>query len=653
MKIIQLLIVAALISISTMVIGQNEKFIAAENFFLHGYYSDAAPLYTELLKTDSSDVYLNFKTGLCYLNSRSQKYKAVYYFQQAVSPVGTFNNAYATPFASACINNLCGAAGTDKNNVSFEIIRQISYRFLGDAYYFINEFDRAIVCYERYRISLNKKSNKALADDLNTSIYLCFFGKNLKLSEQRLVMPVRKEIFIARNVYRQIHFPELSFSDKLNKEVTKTLMDNSIELLKKEPVSVFGIRKVSNKNCFGKAAKETSVKGNETTIGTSTDGQMVLVYRVTPDGLGNLYTTRLMNNTWTKPEKLDKILNTTGWETGEFISVDGSTMYFTSDKPGGYGGRDIYCSKKNADGTWSKEENLGPAINTRYDEDAPFIYPNGTTLYFRSDGHRASGCYDILLSSLSDSGWTAPVNVGYPVDISSDELVETGYTGTTQSKMEQENTNYLATFFNLEKVPLTLVKRHIIDNQDKPVEDVKITIAGNDGNVTAVYNSNRGSGDYLFLLPGSNNGAYIHYEAKGYFFQSEYIAFGKTKNMYESFKPVRLTPISEGSAIALNTIYFAKQELALKSEALPELDHLASFLSDNSSVSVKVVGYADDAGSSKANKKVALERAKVLADYLANKGVDKKRITVKGYGKLKQKAQADAQQRYVVEVQKT
>ena len=230
--------------------------------------------------------------------------------------------------------------------------------------------------------------------------------------------------------------------------------------------------------------------------------------------------------------------------------------------------------------------------------------------------------------------------------------MEANYTGTAQSKTEQENTDYLATFFNLEKVPLTLIKRHITDGQDRPVENVKITIAGNDGNITAVYNSDRGSGNYLFLLPGSN-GAFIHYEAQGYFFQSEYIDFAKIKNMYESFKPVHLTPISEGAAIALNTIYFGGQDIILKPAVLPELDHLAGFLAANSSIAVKVVGYVCTGGDSKSNKKIALERAKVLADYIANKGVDKNRITVKGYGKLKQNARAGVQQRYVVEVQKT
>ena len=159
-------------------IGQNEKFIAAENFFLHGNYSSATPLYTELLKSDSADVYLNFKAGLCYLNSRSQKYKAVYYLQKSVSPVGTFNNAYVTPVSSACIYNICSSAGTDNNKMSLESIQQIAYRFMGDAYYFINEFDRAIAFYERYKkLLLDKKNNKSLTDDLNKSIDLCYFGK--------------------------------------------------------------------------------------------------------------------------------------------------------------------------------------------------------------------------------------------------------------------------------------------------------------------------------------------------------------------------------------------------------------------------------------------------------------------------------------------
>ncbi len=142
MKIIQTLIVATFFC-SSLLMAQEGSFTTAENLFSHGYYSSAVPVYQELLKADSSDVYLNFKTGLCYLNSRSQRFKAVYHFQKAISSTGTFNSAYSSVDAMACINNLCGFTNVSgKEKITQEFVQQASYGFLGDAYYFINEFEK-------------------------------------------------------------------------------------------------------------------------------------------------------------------------------------------------------------------------------------------------------------------------------------------------------------------------------------------------------------------------------------------------------------------------------------------------------------------------------------------------------------------------------
>lgn len=614
--------------------GQTEdkKFIAAEEFFLHGNFASAEPLYLDLLKKDSTDAYLNFKTGLCYLNSRSQKHKAVFFLQNAVSPLSTINYAYSLPAGTAAdFFNV-----TAKEIPTKEVIQHVSYKYLGDAYYFIYEFERAISCYRKYKEKVSlKKNEKQLQEEINKNIDLCYFGKKLDQLQPLSIDLKHGNVFNSRKPYDAPSLIPPKLIASRNDSIKEFLARNNFSMNLPVPVSDYAVQQVHTKSCFGKTAKEKDVKGNETTVGTSTDGQIVLVYRVNQEGVGNLYTTRLMGNEWTTPEKLDKIVNNNGWETGEFISADGATMYFSSDKPGGFGGKDIYVCKKTSDGKWGKELNLGPAINTRNDEDAPFIYPNGSTLYFRSNGHKASGCYDIFLSTLTESGWSAPVNVGYPADVKSEDIQEPS-THALSSTVDQLNTNYMATFFNLEKVPLTLLKRQVVDMDGKPITDVKITTTNIKGEISAVYSPNRGSGNYLFLLPESN-GTFIHYEAKGYYFQSEYVDLSQIKNMYETFKAVQMLSVSKGATIVLNSIFFNADEPTVPPVSEPELERLTHFLLDNKNLKAQVVGYVKVSDNTRHNKKLAKARAQALADYLTQKGVDKNRIVTKGYGKMKQK----------------
>ncbi len=641
-KIVEILIVVSFTIISKMV-GQtdNKKISAAEIFLLHSQFSLAQPLYADLLTRDSSDVYLNLKMGICYLNARSQKAKAVVYLQKATLPEGRLNLSYVKitdAIPGNEINILCGLEDKEKGFTK-EIVQLTAYNFLGDAYYFIYEFDRAIECYEKYKNALMREyNNKPEIEELNKKIGQCLFGKSL---DQLYTLPVCYKIgnifkpgavsFMSCNGYQYGAGSLLAKTDK------QTIKDMFIE----QSVSVDDniTQQNDHKKCLNKT-KDNSSKGNEATIGTSENGQMVLNYRVNHSGDGNLYMMRLINNQWTTPERLDKTINDSGWEPGEFITPDGSAMYFVSDKPGGYGGKDIYKCNKLPDGDWGEDTNLGHVINTPHDEDAPFIYPDGNTLYFRSDnGSKKSGCYDMFMSSIADTGWTEPVTVGYPINIIQEDTSVTNSLRTIASKailsneMENFNNNYVATFFNLAKTPLTLIKRQIVNSVGKALEDVKIIVTDKEGNVLSTYYSDQGKGQYLFMLP--DKAVFIHYEAKGYFFQSEYIGIDRLKSTYETFKPVRMLPVEKGSTLVLNTIFFTSKDTLFQPVSCFELDRLACFLADNSGISAQVLGYVNETDDSRYNRKLAYDYTQALMNYLINKGINKDRITIKGYGKLK------------------
>jgi hypothetical protein len=137
----------------------------------------------------------------------------------------------------------------------------------------------------------------------------------------------------------------------------------------------------------------------------------------------DIWMSRYTAGRWEPARKLKKEINTKYWEAHGFITEDGSTMIFSSDRPGGFGGLDLYLSKLGTDGEWGKPVNMGPEINTPFNDDRPFLIKNGTILFFASQGHQNMGGYDIFRSDLQYNGlWSKPVNIGYPLNSPDDNL---------------------------------------------------------------------------------------------------------------------------------------------------------------------------------------------------------------------------------------
>jgi hypothetical protein len=128
----------------------------------------------------------------------------------------------------------------------------------------------------------------------------------------------------------------------------------------------------------------------------------------------------LEGNKWSEPVRLNSNINTEYWEGSCSVSADGKYLYFASERPGGYGGRDLWVSEKVGD-DWGPATNLGPIINTKYDEDAPFIHPDGITLFFSSKGHKSIGGYDIMYSIKKEGQWLTPKNMGIPLNTTEDD----------------------------------------------------------------------------------------------------------------------------------------------------------------------------------------------------------------------------------------
>ncbi len=276
-------------------------------------------------------------------------------------------------------------------------------------------------------------------------------------------------------------------------------------------------------------ADNINTVGHDASIAISTDGQRLFVYKQTKKDGGDIYSSVLDGENWSKPEKLKGDVNTTSWEGSATLTSDGKTLYFASSREGGFGGRDIYSAELQEDGSWGEIKNLGPVINTRFDDDAPFIHPDRRTLYYSSKGHNSMGGYDIFYTYLADEGWDTPENVGYPINTIDDDRyyvlsadAKTGYYSTAGRSENGNHDIYTVSPGHFGKRPILALIVGVTQADGVPVE-ADITVSDDKtGEEVAKYKSNASSGKYMLALTPGNKYK-IAIEVEGYDTKIDYI----------------------------------------------------------------------------------------------------------------------------------
>jgi outer membrane protein OmpA-like peptidoglycan-associated protein len=391
---------------------------------------------------------------------------------------------------------------------------------------------------------------------------------------------------------------------------------------------------------------------NEGALSLSQDGKIIFFTGCNrPDGLGrcDIYITQKKGNDWSKPFDISPPVNTAGWESQPSISSDGRTLYFVSNRKGGYGGYDIWKSTLSEKG-WSEPENLGPNINTQYDEQSPFIHPDDSTLYFCSNGWPGMGGKDLFVSRLGKDGkWQKPENLGYPINSSGDENGLTLTANGTYAFFSSNNLNGSGGFdiytFELPKSvrphQVTYVKGTVNDAITKqPLESaVEIIDLEKDIPVYQDYSSAE-HGDFLATLTtGKNYG--LNISRDGYlFYSANFSLIGhEDKNPFNI--AVLLQPIEVGNKVILKNIFFDTNKSEIKDESKPELKKLVDFLNLNPTVRIEVSGHTDNVGSDQLNQTLSENRAKSVYQYLVTNNINPTRLVYKGYGETQPVASND------------
>ncbi|GAB5539215.1 MAG: hypothetical protein Salg2KO_13180 [Salibacteraceae bacterium] len=376
-----------------------------------GYYGLSIPIWRSLLK-ERPNANLNYKLGSCYLNLGIDRDRGLPYLIEAAKNVEKIYDPFSSSFESSPIE---------------------VYYYLGKAYHINSELDSAE---KYYTLFLNEASKKKyLRPAAEKGLEMCKVARELmaKPLDVRVVnigSPINSRFAEYTPIVAYDENTLYFTSRKLRTDSSNKVIDASTGLYYEDMY-------VSYKSLGGKWMKPELLDINvaddhSSVVSMSPDGRKLYIYKVM-NGNGNIYESDFKLGTgWTTPRLVGSNVNSDENEYFATISSDDNTLYFVSDRKGGKGGKDIWYCKRLPTGEWGKAINMGAPVNTEFDEDAPYMHPDGKTMYFSSNGHRSMGGYDIFHTQLlEDNTWSTPRNAGYPINTTDDDH---SYIGTPSGK---------------------------------------------------------------------------------------------------------------------------------------------------------------------------------------------------------------------------
>jgi outer membrane protein OmpA-like peptidoglycan-associated protein/tetratricopeptide (TPR) repeat protein len=587
---------------------------SAKEHLRYEEFQQALPYVQELLKEDANSAYYNFWMGKC-LYITYKKNQALPFFEKV-------------------------------EKVNPDIDREFYYWY-GLTLHYNLYFDRAI---ESYRKDLERyEPGSPEYVWVNNRISQCLYAK--KLAKKADAEQVKIENMGDRiNTEFSEHSPVISANDSVLVYTARRP-----ECLGADPKTFFydeDIYVSHKKN--GEWAEGTNIgrpvnaTGHDATISLTADGQTLYIYR--HKKAGGLYVTDYDDNEqkWHEPRAVEKPLNSKYYEASICQSADSSLMFFTSDRPGGFGGRDIYYVQKTGKNKWSEPKNLGSNINTPFDEDAPYFHPDGKTLYYSSNGPASMGGFDIFVTELStedQTGWLSPLNMGAPVNTPDDDiyfvLAQDGRSGYYASGMEGgygEKDIYHILFpyypyprrYHIVELAGLVQDVHTLDTLKAMVKLIDLETHKVLDSILTGTDSSR----YYFILEPQRTYSLVA-TAEGYNSVTEEL---KTpilededvfleKNMF-LLKPELPAEELPRQMVEIQHIYYDFDKDNIRGDAASELDRAIALLAEHPEFKVKLLSHTDWYGTFGYNVDLSNRRAQNARKYLISKGVSDDRIVI-------------------------
>jgi len=536
-----ILLLSITFSISLSSSAQGSKALAeADRYFGIRNYEAALPMYLEAIKGGEKDAMAHYKAGVCYQKSTeiSEQSRAIPYLEYALK------NGASVP-----------------NTVYFE---------LGDLYLRNEEIQKAMDSYGRFKESA-KGDKKAIAK-ADRAIEICHnavtfmsvnrpaivrnFGTsvNTKYTEYNPVVSADESV-MAFTALR----PNTGKTRSGDKFIEEILISYNKSGTWTEPVVV-----------------PVASDYNVGTAGISSDGQRMLIFMGGATDPGNIFVINKTGETWSNPSILSNTLNSKYLESTASITPDGKTIYFGSDRLGGAGGMDIFRIDLQANGSWSAPVNLGSPINTKDNEDAPYIHPDKKTIFFTADGHNTMGGRDIFFSKLINNKWTRPENMGYPINTTANDnyftLIADGTRGYFSSDRKggvgAQDIYYMDMPEGSSSIPLTMIKGRILNTETGKPMPTKIYLIDNETNkkLDFVYDPDPETGNYLIILPPAKNYDMV-IESEGFLPYTLNINVPNQDYFYELYQQINLKTIKQFDVVVgqevqvKNAFYDANQDV--------------------------------------------------------------------------------------------
>ncbi|MEI6749762.1 MAG: OmpA family protein [Bacteroidota bacterium] len=388
-----------------------------------------------------------------------------------------------------------------------------------------------------------------------------------------------------------------------------------------------------------------NTRGDEGALCLSPDGSELFFAACSRNdsyGSCDMYVSKRIGSRWNEPVNLGPVANSEQWDSQPSMSSDGQTLYFASKRKGGKGSSDIWRTVLQPDGSWSVPENLGDSVNTHDAEMTPFIHPDGRTLYFASKGHPGMGGADLFVSRADENGkWSKAKNLGYPLNTKADDLSlvvsalgDTAYLSSDNYGGKGKVDIYSFLLPDAAKpASVSFLKGVVVDAISGKRLQAAFELSDlNTGAIVVRSYSDASNGEFLLSLPSGKEYA-LSVSRKGYLFYSLHFAPEAGK---DRFRPeiisVALQPVAIGQSMVLHNIFFDTDQYTLRKESFVELDKLVLFLKANPKLKIEIGGHTDSEGSDTHNLQLSGARAKTVSEYLIAHGIELFRLISKGYG---------------------
>ncbi len=452
----------------------KKLFFKADNAFDSGNYFEALKMYKSLYAIDSTNDELNYKLGVCYFQLKKYRYESKRHFEKTSS-------------------------------LSFP---ETNY-YLGLLNHLSTNFPAAINYFHEY-IKHSRDNNEHSAKEIEYLVEKCHVAALLVANPDKTIK--------IENLGATINTEYAEYAPLIPAEENFIVFTSRRKNLIYQNTDVMGdyfedmyVSQKNGKDWLQPLMLDTSVNKTYHDAGTglSADGEKLLSYHTSPDLIrGHIYESKLQDGKWTLPLFLQANVNSEEYiETSACYSPDGEMIFFSSNRPGGYGGKDLYAVKKAPNGNWAMPFNLGSTINTKYNEDAPFVHPSDNVLFFSSEGHKNMGGYDIFKSTYDEHGkFTSPENLNYPINGVDDDIffvlstdASTGYFSTMRPGGFGSYDIY-SVFFPDNNIPLNVYNIHVKDEEGNIIKNVEIRLTDRSKKeIFGEYNSNKETGKIIVI----------------------------------------------------------------------------------------------------------------------------------------------------------